>query len=172
MTRTRSAPVPFILIAVLGLLISGCALFQKPDQQESTEQPADDDIFSRPIEATVRFHLATSQQQPECIPMIDTGGRPIFLAPQAVLTERDIASARAFHGDRGSFVELTLNRRGSPQLARVTRQNIGRRLAILVNGRLVTAPLIDQEINSGRAYIGGPLTAEEVDDIAASINAR
>ena len=59
---------------------------------------------------------------------------------------------------------------GAKRLAEVTRQNIGKRLAIVIDGRLYSVPQINSEITGGAAEITGNFTREEARVFATKIN--
>jgi len=73
-------------------------------------------------------------------------------------------------GDGGqagaSIVELTMNREGARRFARVTGDNINRRLAIVLDDRVFMAPNIRSKIPNGRAIIEGLESIEEAKELA------
>jgi len=71
-------------------------------------------------------------------------------------------------GDRE--IDFVLTETGKRKFARVTRENIGRRLAIVVDGRVINAPVIRMEISAGRGQINGIFTEEEAKDLVAKIS--
>ena len=68
------------------------------------------------------------------------------------------------------MVDLKLTPPAAKQFAKITRDNVGRRLAIIVGGKIIEAPRIAGEIPSGEAQIGGNFTTEEAKRLAALIN--
>jgi preprotein translocase subunit SecD len=67
-------------------------------------------------------------------------------------------------------LQITFTDAGAKQLAEVTHQNIGKRLAIIIDGRLYSAPTIKSEIRGGQAEITGNFSETEAQDLAAKIN--
>jgi len=67
-------------------------------------------------------------------------------------------------------VDFSLTPDGTRQFAEITGQNIGKRLAIVIDGRLITAPTIQSSINGGKGQITGTFTKQEAKDLAARIN--
>jgi preprotein translocase subunit SecD len=63
-------------------------------------------------------------------------------------------------------VEVRLNEEGKKRFAEVTRANVDKRLAILVEGKVVMAPIVRTEIKDGRALIAGDFTQEEAKALA------
>jgi beta-lactamase regulating signal transducer with metallopeptidase domain/HEAT repeat protein len=68
------------------------------------------------------------------------------------------------------LIEVRLTDQGRERFAEVTRQNIHRRLAIILDGRLYSAPRILQEIPGGMAQISGDFSEDEARDLARRIN--
>lgn len=73
-------------------------------------------------------------------------------------------------GGRNPEINVKLTDDGAKRLAEVTRQNIGKRLAIVIDGKLYEAPRIAAEITGGEAIISGAFTEEEAKDLATTIN--
>ncbi len=69
------------------------------------------------------------------------------------------------------YVSLELNAEGARQFSRITRDNVGRRLAIVLDGRVQSAPVIQERIPSGRAQITGRFGVEEATDLAIVLRA-
>jgi len=70
------------------------------------------------------------------------------------------------------MIDFSLTPEGRKQFAEITRQNIGKRLAIVIDGKLVSAPRINSEINSGdgEMEISGNLSEQEAKNLAAKIS--
>ncbi len=88
------------------------------------------------------------------------------------LDQGAIKSAKALKDNRYDeyAVELTLTDRGRKQWAAFTRQNTGKRVAIIVFGRLDAVPVIKMEIPGGKLWIRGRPAEQETKDLAARIN--
>jgi preprotein translocase subunit SecD len=71
-------------------------------------------------------------------------------------------------GHRWDIV-FKLNPDGKKRFAEVTRENIGKRLAIIVDGKVLTAPTILDEISVGSGQITGSYTEKEAKEIAAKL---
>ena len=67
-------------------------------------------------------------------------------------------------------IDFTLTPKGKKQFAKVTRKNIGRRLAIVIDGRVISAPVIQSEILTGQGQISGNFTMQEATRLAAILN--
>jgi len=68
-------------------------------------------------------------------------------------------------------IEVSFTEGGKKRLAEVTRDSLGKRLAIVINGKLYSAPKILSEISGGMAMISGNFTESEAKDLAGKINA-
>jgi preprotein translocase subunit SecD len=67
-------------------------------------------------------------------------------------------------------IRIIFTDEGAKRLSEVTRQNIGKRLAIIIEGQIYSAPKIQPAITSGTAEIAGSFNAQEARDFVASIN--
>jgi preprotein translocase subunit SecD len=67
-------------------------------------------------------------------------------------------------------IDFSLTPKGKEQFAEITRENIGKRLAIVIDGQLITAPVIRSPITDGKGQITGNFTEQEAKDLAAEIN--
>ncbi len=94
---------------------------------------------------------------------------PLLLQSQAVLTGNGLANA-SVRFDSSQFnepvVTLQFNPEGSKQFAEVTANNIGSRLAIVLDGKVQSAPRIKEAIPSGEAIITGRFTIEQAQDLS------
>lgn len=107
----------------------------------------------------------------------DTDGRPILLRRQVILSGENLQDAQAGRDSQNQqpAVHLTLDSKGARIFRDVTRDNIGKRMAILLfekgKGQVVTAPVIRSEIPGGQVQISGSMSAEEAADIALLLRA-
>jgi preprotein translocase subunit SecD len=108
---------------------------------------------------------------------LERNGAPIIVFRQVVLTGDNLTDAQAgFDGQtQEPAVHLTLDAKGSRIFRDVTRENIGKRMAILLfekgRGEVVTAPVIRSEIGGGRVQISGRMTTAEAADTALLLRA-
>jgi preprotein translocase subunit SecD len=108
---------------------------------------------------------------------LDRNGHPVITKRQVVLTGENLTDAQAgFDGQtQEAAVHLTLDGKGSRIFRDVTRENVGKRMAILLfekgKGEVVTAPVIRGEIGGGRVQISGRMTTTEASDTALLLRA-
>jgi len=68
-------------------------------------------------------------------------------------------------------IQFEMNPEGAARFAEITRNNIGKQLAITLDGEVQTAPTINSEIPSGNGVITGSYTVEEAQATATLLNA-
>lgn len=107
----------------------------------------------------------------------DTDGRAILVKRRVILTGENLNDAQPGFDSQTQepTVNLTLDNRGARIFRDVTRDNVGKRMAIILfekgKGQVVTAPVIRQEIGGGRVQISGRMTTEEATDTALLLRA-
>lgn len=107
----------------------------------------------------------------------DREGRPVLVKKNVVLTGDRITDAGpGVNGQNGaSVVNVTLDGRGAGIFKNVTRENVGKRMAILLiekgSTEVITAPVINEEIGGGRVQISGMANAQEATDISLLLRA-
>jgi preprotein translocase subunit SecD len=100
-------------------------------------------------------------------------GKPVFylVRREAVITGRDLKHARAGVDQNNSpDVQFTLNPAGAEKFKRETGRSIGKRLAIILDGRVESAPTIQAQIGS-EGVITGRFTAQEADELGKVLRA-
>ncbi|MBN8489074.1 MAG: protein translocase subunit SecD [Burkholderiales bacterium] len=106
----------------------------------------------------------------------ERGGGPLIVKRQVVLTGENLTDAQAgFDDQQQPAVHLTLDAKGARIFKDVTRESVGKRMAILLfekgKGEVVTAPVIRSEIGGGRVQISGRMTTQEANDTALLLRA-
>ncbi|MGH7829131.1 MAG: protein translocase subunit SecD, partial [Candidatus Binatia bacterium] len=98
---------------------------------------------------------------------------PYLLDARTLMTGEYIADARVrpSSGLEGPYVELILNPGGARIFERITAENVGRRLAIVLDNRVYSAPVIKERIGGGRASITGSFDIKEARDLAIVLRA-
>mgnify|MGYP000563044169 CR=1 FL=1 len=93
-----------------------------------------------------------------------------YLHQEVVMSNKEIDNAMVDEWQGRSVVRLVLTAGGKEKFAQLTADNINRHMAILVNGKLVTAPRINAPITQGMALINGDFSKEEAKRIVEGIN--
>ncbi|TKR56987.1 protein translocase subunit SecD [Allopusillimonas ginsengisoli] len=107
----------------------------------------------------------------------DRDGRPLLLRRQVILTGENLQDAQPGRDQQTQqpSVNLTLDAKGARIFRDVTRDNINKRMAILLfeqgKGQVVTAPVIRSEIPGGQVQITGSMTAQEAADTSLLLRA-
>ncbi|MCM5570607.1 protein translocase subunit SecD [Burkholderiaceae bacterium FT117] len=107
----------------------------------------------------------------------ERGGRPILVRRQVILTGENLNDAQAGFDSQTQepAVHLNLDAKGARIFRDVTRENVGKRMAILLfekgKGEVVTAPVIRSEIGGGRVQISGQMNTQEANDVALLLRA-
>ncbi|MBS0493311.1 MAG: protein translocase subunit SecD [Proteobacteria bacterium] len=108
---------------------------------------------------------------------LDRNGQAVIVKKQVILTGENLTDAQpGFDGQtQEPTVNLTLDAKGSRTFKDITRENIGKRMAIVLfekgKGEVVTAPVIRSEIGGGRVQISGRMTTQEANDTALLLRA-
>ncbi len=108
---------------------------------------------------------------------VERNGQPIIVRKQVVLTGDRLTDAQPGFDNQSQepAVHLTLDATGARIFKDVTRENVNKRMAILLiekgRGEVVTAPVIRGEIGGGRVQISGRMTTQEANDTALLLRA-
>jgi len=108
---------------------------------------------------------------------VERNGQPLLVRKQVVLTGDRLTDAQPGFDNQTQepAVHLTLDATGARIFRDVTRESIGKRMAILLiekgKGEVVTAPVIRSEIGGGRVQISGRMTTAEANDTALLLRA-
>ena len=108
---------------------------------------------------------------------MERDGRPLIVKKQVVLTGDNLTDAQPGFDSQTQepVVNLTLDAKGARIFKDVTRDNVGKRMAIILfekgKGEVVTAPVIRAEIGGGRVQISGRMTTVEATDTALLLRA-
>ncbi|MGD9015114.1 MAG: protein translocase subunit SecD [Candidatus Omnitrophota bacterium] len=122
---------------------------------------SDNDMLSAALAGTVAegYELKRSQEDDE----------PLLVEQKAVLTGEALKNAYVRFDQSGfgqPIVALEFNAEGAKKFAQITADNIGRRLAITLDGKVQCAPRIKEEIPTGEGVISGRFTLQKAQDYA------
>lgn len=97
-----------------------------------------------------------------------TSKEPIVLKRRTVMTGETITDARVQIDSQYNepYVSIAFDARGARQFADITTRNVKKRLAIILDGNVQSAPVIQEPITGGDARISGDFTMEEARDLA------
>ncbi|MGO9986348.1 MAG: protein translocase subunit SecD [Rhodomicrobium sp.] len=105
------------------------------------------------------------------LPDAEHAGRMVLVHKEVIVSGDDLEEASAGYDNRPGglgerAVNFVFNTKGAVAFARVTRENIGKPFAIVLDNKVVSAPVIRSEIPGGRGQITGNFSQEEVDRLA------
>ncbi|HEX3624341.1 MAG TPA: hypothetical protein VH280_02840 [Verrucomicrobiae bacterium] len=148
----------------------------------STEQLRDGHTYDGDMRSPpffqMRLVLDVAAEDCGCddMPLVHTNGdtsqsETLHLQHTILLDQRAIKSAVVITNqtDGSSNVEITFTKGGSLRFAEITRENTGKRLAIIIGGQLYCAPRITTEILNGKAVVAGRFSQQAADTLAAKI---
>ena len=152
-----------------------------PETEELTKPLMSAGVIGTQLVASAKsvegYRLMTQERNGEIV-------EAVYVSEQAELTEEDVVSAWVEKDPVGDGYQVwgRLNPVAGGQLLELTRaykphgkknpRDKGRQLAIVVNGRLMTAPVIQVEINGGEFAVCGNFSREEAMKLAASLNGK
>ena len=108
---------------------------------------------------------------------LERNGQPVIVKKQVILTGENLTDAQPGFDSQTQepTVNLNLDAKGTRIFRDVTRENVGKRMAILLfekgKGEVVTAPVIRTEIGGGRVQISGRMTTVEANDTSLLLRA-
>jgi preprotein translocase subunit SecD len=108
---------------------------------------------------------------------LERTGQAVVVRKQVILTGDNLTDAQPGFDNQTQepAVHLTLDAKGSRIFKDITRESVGKRMAILLfekgKGEVVTAPVIRSEIGGGRVQISGRMTTTEANDVALLLRA-
>ena len=124
----------------------------------------------------LEFREERSQEDQQAIMAAQQNGEMLFEDPffsPTNLNGRHVKRASVIF-DQTTFqpqISLELTREGVDLFAELTRANVGKRLAIYLDGAPISAPVVREEITGGQAQITGNFTPEEARELAGRMNA-
>ena len=108
---------------------------------------------------------------------LERNGQAVIVKKQVILTGENLTDAQPGFDNQTqeAAVHLTLDAKGARIFRDVTRESVGKRMAILLfekgKGEVVTAPVIRSEIGGGRVQISGRMSTVEANDVALLLRA-
>jgi preprotein translocase subunit SecD len=125
-----------------------------------------------PLIAAVRFEARLAEDEPLpglVVAQLPEPPRLIYLHPEIVVSNDDVASTWVTADGRGGFaINVQFLPAGADRIRQATANHVGRRVAILIDGKVVIAPTLRAPI-ADSAMITGNYTRAEADRIAEGI---
>lgn len=119
-----------------------------------------DDIFSNDF--TV---------DPTVTRMSDSQGNPYLIRNEVILNGDLLVDANPTYHQGQPAVAFRFNSAGTKKFAEITKNNIGRIFAVVLDGQVITAPRINTVISEGNGVISGSFTTQEAAEVALLLRA-
>jgi preprotein translocase subunit SecD len=121
------------------------------------------------------FALATLMLVSACAttPPLEQRSPRGFSMGDAVFPANEIVSAVPSFQENGTpVINMVLTAQGARRLADITRRNVGKDLALRIDGKVLSSPRVMEPVLGGQLMISGIGTVEEAQAIAASISGK
>lgn len=93
----------------------------------------------------------------------------VVLDGSDIETAQAVTQTNSLTGMNQNVVKLSLNSKGAAKFAEATAANVGKRIAIVYDGSVISAPVVETAITDGTAVISGQETYEESEELASTI---
>lgn len=142
-------------IAVLLLMACGSRAAQSPLNSSSI----------------LEFRLVHPEQSSSSIP-VQFESSLLHLDPRPVVSDRDIVSARPIERSDQVILSLELTSDAAARMGRVTSENIGSRMALLINGQVISVVVIQSAVAMRNVQVAVPRPAAEAARLSSRIHAK
>ena len=118
--------------------------------------------------AKLNFRLVSESDEFGSEELISENGERLFVSKRIVMSGENLIDAQPSIQNQNNepTVSFTLDRLGAQKFGRTTTDNVGKRLAIVLDGQIVSAPNINEPITSGNGMISGNFSFQEATDLA------
>lgn len=128
------------------------------------------------LQAAIRFEVRLAEDRPSPglrEARVATSDRVVYLHQEIIVTNDDIEQSSVIQGDGPSRfgVGVQFNAAGTQKMRQATANHVGRPVAILIDGEVVTAPVLRSPISTS-AVISGDFTKTEAERIVNGIGLR
>tara|TARA_Y100000817_G_scaffold109624_1_gene85751 strand:+ start:345 stop:1889 length:1545 start_codon:yes stop_codon:yes gene_type:complete len=118
--------------------------------------------------AQLNFRLVSNNNEFGSDELISENGEKLNVSKRIIMSGENLIDAQPSIQNQNNepTVSFTLDRLGAQKFGRATTDNVGKRLAIVLDGEVVSAPNINEPITSGNGMISGNFTFQEATDLA------
>ncbi len=118
--------------------------------------------------AQLNFRLVSDNSEFGIEELLSEDGEKLNISRRIILSGENLIDAQPSIQNQNNepTVSFTLDRLGAQKFGRATTDNVGKRLAIVLDGEIVSAPNINEPITSGNGMISGNFTFQEATDLA------
>ena len=123
--------------------------------------------------AQLSFHLADSSGvvSANSFKIEDEDGQPLILKKKAYLTGKNLLDAQPSYQDNSPVVSFRFDTTGARKFGRLTSKNVGKRIVIVLDGKVISSPVVNEPILGGSGIISGNFTVEEVNELSILLRA-
>jgi preprotein translocase subunit SecD len=127
---------------------------------------------AKPAPFQLQVVLSEPSADSDTLTNVGINAEPLYVQKTPVLDHTAISSAvvKTDASTGTAQIDVEFNDLGRDLFAAVTKENINKRLAIVLDGQLYAAPMIRSEITDGKASVTGSFTPDEANALAAKIN--
>ncbi len=118
--------------------------------------------------AQLNFRLVEDNKEFGIDQLVSENGEKLNVSKRIVMSGENLIDAQPNFNNQSNkpTVSFTLDRLGAQKFGRATTDNVGRRLAIVLDGNIISAPSINEAITSGSGMISGNFSFQEATDLA------
>ncbi len=118
--------------------------------------------------AQLNFRLVSENSEFGIDELLSETGETLKISKRIVISGENLIDAQPSIQNQQNEpnVSFTLDRLGAQKFGRTTTDNVGKRLAIVLDGKIISAPNINEPITSGKGMISGNFTFQEATDLA------
>ena len=118
--------------------------------------------------AQLNFRLVSENSEFGTDKLISENGEELNVSKRIIMSGENLIDAQPNINNQNNepTVSFTLDRLGSQKFGRATTDNVGKRLAIVLDGKIISAPSINEAITSGNGMISGNFSFQEVTDLS------
>tara|TARA_Y100000389_G_scaffold86410_1_gene83102 strand:+ start:2544 stop:4088 length:1545 start_codon:yes stop_codon:yes gene_type:complete len=118
--------------------------------------------------AQLNFRLVSENSEFGADKLISENGEKLNVSKRIIMSGENLIDAQPNINNQNNepTVSFTLDRLGAQKFGRATTDNVGKRLAIVLDGEIISAPSINEAITSGSGMISGNFSFQEVTDLA------
>ncbi len=118
--------------------------------------------------AQLNFRLVTENEEFGAEKMLSERGEELNVSKRVVMSGENLIDAQPNFSNQSNqpSVSFTLDRVGAQKFGRTTSDNVGKRLAIVLDKKIISAPAINEAITSGNGVITGNFSFQEATDLA------
>ena len=149
-------------------------LLQVPGIKDSSQVKS---LLGKTAKMTFHFVKSSSQDGQYMVPipgtklLYDKEGVSYLIDKEIILSGDSLVDANTTYFEGKPAVGFSFNNSGARKFSQITRENIGKIFAIVLDNEVVTAPRINTVINQGAGVISGSFTVEEAAEVALLLRA-